>query len=25
VTLPTTRNVFGRDYQRLQVDFNFTY
>ncbi|MFM7434249.1 MAG: putative porin, partial [Gammaproteobacteria bacterium] len=25
VTLPTTRNVFDRDYQRLQVDFNFTY
>ena len=25
VTLPTTRNIFGRDYQRLQVDFNFTY
>jgi len=25
VTLPTTRNVFDRDYRRLQVDFNFTY
>jgi len=25
VTLPTTRNVFDRDHQRLQVDFNFTY
>ena len=25
VTLPTARNVFDRDYKRLQVDFNWTY
>ena len=25
VTLPTNRNVFDRDYKRLQVDFNWTY
>jgi len=25
VTLPTARNLFNRDYKRLQVDFNWTY
>lgn len=25
VTVPTSRNVFDRDYRRLQVDFNYTY
>ncbi len=25
VTLPSARNLFNRDYKRLQVDFNWTY
>lgn len=25
VTLPSVRNLFNRDYKRLQVDFNWTY
>lgn len=25
VTLPAARNLFNRDYKRLQVDFNWTY
>lgn len=25
VTVPTARNLFNRDYKRLQVDFNWTY
>lgn len=25
VTVPSTRNLFNRDYKRLQIDFNWTY